>query len=143
MDARIQELWTAMQRRAWSSLAVLATSNSVDTLEVAELLAKLAWWYQGQASCVFDLRDLGFRLVEYHQREVQSQVAAGARVVIALRPTHENPTTLPMVGAADAVVLCVDRGKANLKAMQRMLSVVGRDRVLGAIVLGEGTTKGR
>jgi hypothetical protein len=139
-DERLRKLWLAMQRRGWSSLAVVATSNSVDTLEIAELLAKLVWWYQGQGSCVFDLRDLSFRLVGYHQREVQAQVAAGARVVMALRPTTDNPTTIPMARSADAVVLCVDLGKAELKAAAQTLVAVGRDRFLGSIVL-QGTVR--
>jgi hypothetical protein len=141
-DGRLHKLWLAMQRRAWSSLAVVAASRSVDTLEIAELFAKLAWWYGGQASCVFDLRDLSFRLVEYHQREVHAQAAAGSCVVMALRPMGDNPTTIPMAHSADAVVLCVDLGKAHLKAVAQTLSAVGRGRVLGSIVLGEGTARG-
>jgi hypothetical protein len=130
-----------MQRRAWSSLAVVAVSRAVDTLEIAELIAKLVWWYHGQASCVFDLRDLSFRLVEYHRREVHTQAAAGARVVMALRPMGDNPTTVPMAQSADAVILCVDLGKAHLKDAAQTLTAVGRDRILGAIVLGEGTAR--
>jgi hypothetical protein len=140
-DARLKNLWLAMQSRPWSSLAVLAASKSVDTFEVAELLAKLAWWFHGQSSRVFDLRDLSFRLVDYHQREVQALVGAGSRVLIALRPTYENPTTIPMARWADAVVLCVDLGNAELKAAAQTVAAVGRERVLGSIVLGEGTAR--
>jgi hypothetical protein len=140
-DQRLQALWRTMQRRPWSSLAVVAASPSVDVLEIAELLAKLVGWYEGQPSCVLDLRDLSQRLLEYHQREVAAQIESGSRVLIALRPTSENPTTVPMAQSADAIVLCVDLGKASRKAAKATLEAIGRERFLGSIVLGEGTSK--
>jgi hypothetical protein len=134
-DMRLQKLWLATQRREWRSLAVVAASKHLDTLWVAELLAKLAWWYRGQPSCVFDLRDLRLRLVEYHEREVTAQVELGQCVVISLRSVFENPTTVPMARSADAVVLCVGLGKTAFKAAEKTLEEVGRDRVIGSIVL--------
>jgi hypothetical protein len=140
-DVRLQKLWLATQRREWRSLAVLGASSSIDTLGFAELLAKLSWWYRGQVSCVIDLRDLSLRLVDYHKQEVKSQIDAGACVVIALRSTFENPTAVPMARSADAVVLCIDLGNAAIKAAEQTLVEVGRERVLGAIVLKQRTGK--
>ena len=134
-DMMLQKLWLATQRRSWRSLAVVAAGKQMDTLWVAELVAKLAWWYRGQPSCVFDLRDLRLRLVEYHEREVTSQVNLGQCVVIALRSVFENPTTVPMARSADAVILCIALGKTGFKAAEQTLAEVGRDRVLGSIVL--------
>jgi hypothetical protein len=134
----LQKLWLATQRRSWRSLAIVGTGKNVDTLWVAELVAKLAWWYRGQPSCVFDLRDLRLRLLEYHEREVASQVNLGQCVVIALRSVFENPTTIPMARSADAVVLCIALGKTEFKAAEQTLAEVGRDRVLGSIVLKRG-----
>jgi hypothetical protein len=140
-DERLQALWRTLQRRAWSSLAVVAASPSVDVLEIAELFAKLVGWYEGQPSCVLDLRDLSQRLLEYHQREVRAQIESGSRVFVALRPPFENPTTVPMAQTADAIVLCVDLGRASRKAAKATLDALGHQRFLGSIVLGEGTAK--
>jgi hypothetical protein len=134
-DMLLQKLWLATQRRSWRSLAIVAAGKRIDTLWVAELVAKLAWWYRGQPSCVFDLRDLRLRLVEYHEREVTAQVELGQCVVIALRSVFENPTTVPMARSADAVILCVALGKTDLKAAEQTMAEVGRDRVLGSIVV--------
>jgi hypothetical protein len=134
-DVRLQKLWLATQRRDWRSLAVLATSPSIDTMELAELLAKLAWWYRGQPSCIFDFRDLSMRLVEYHQRDVRAQVETGVCVFIALRSTFENPSAIPMARSADAVVLGVELGRSNMKVAERTIAEVGRERILGAIVV--------
>jgi hypothetical protein len=140
-DVRMQKLWLATQRREWRSLAVLATDQEVDTMRVAELLARLAWSYRGKPSCVFDLRDLSLRLVEYHQNVVHAQVDAGACVVVALSCTSHNPTAVPIARSVDAVILCVGLGTASMKAAEQTLDEVGRDRVLGAIVVREKRSK--
>jgi hypothetical protein len=134
-DVRLQKLWLATQRRKWRSLAIVAGSKMVDTLVVAETLAKIAWWYRGEPSCVFDLRDLSLRLVEYQVNEVRAQTEAGAVVVIALRSVFENPTTVPIANSADAVVLCVGLGKTLFADAEATLAEVGRDRVIGSIVV--------
>jgi hypothetical protein len=140
-DLRLQRLWLATQRREWRSIALLGASKSIDTLPIAELLSKLAWWYRGQPSCVFDLRDLSLRLVDYHLCEVKSQADGGACVVVALRSIFENPTAAPVARAADAIVLCVGLGVTDFKSVEKTLAEVGRDRVLGSIILRRGGAK--
>jgi len=132
---RWQKLWLATQRRDWQSLAVLAGGDGVETMEIAELLARVAWAYRGRPSCVFDLRDLSLRLADYQLREVEAQVAAGNRVFIALRAASENPTAIPIARKADAVVLCVRLGQTQFKSVERTIAEVGRDRILGSIVV--------
>jgi len=134
-DVRLQRLWLSAQRRPWRSLALIAASRSIDTLWVAELFAKLAWWYRGQPSCVSDLRDLSLRLVEYYEQRVTAQVEEGQSVLISLRSMHENPTAIPMARWADGVLLCVGLGKTAVKEAEQTIAEVGRDRVLGAIVV--------
>jgi hypothetical protein len=134
-DVRLQKLWLATQRKRWRSLAIVAGSKLVDTLVVAETLAKIAWWYRGQPSCVFDLRDLSLRLVEYQVSEARRQVEAGALVVISLRSIFENPTTVPIAQGAEAVVLCVGLGKTMFADAEATIAEIGRERVIGSIVL--------
>ena len=134
-DIQLQRLWLAARRRDWRSLSVIAVSRSADTLHVAELLANLAWSYRGQPSCVMDLRDLSLRLVDYHQREVRSLADRGNAVVVALRSIHENPTAAAVARSTDATILCVDLGRAELKAAEQTIAEVGRERVLGAIIV--------
>lgn len=142
-DVSLQKLWLATQRREWRSLAVLATNEDLDTMHVAEVLARLAWSYRGKPSCVFDLRDLSLRLVEYHQNELHAQADAGNCVVVALSCTSHNPTAIPIARSVDAVVLCIDLGVASMKAAERTIDEVGRDRVLGAIVVREKRSEPR
>lgn len=134
-DVRLQKLWLATQRKEWRSLAIVGGSKGIETLSFADMLSKIAWWYCGQPSSVFDLRDLRLRLVDYHLREIESQIAGGVRVVIALRSMFENPTAIPIARAADAVVVCVDLGKTAIKSAEQTIDAVGHDRVLGSIVI--------
>jgi hypothetical protein len=140
-DVRLQKLWLAVERRAWRSLAVLGASDSVETIQIAELLAQLAWRYRGQPSGVCDLRDLTMRLIDYEVREIQAQVEGGTRLVIALRSIFENPTAGPIAQQADAVLLCIALGETKLKAAEETIAAVGRDRVLGSIVLNRPRPK--
>lgn len=140
-DMRMQKLWLAVRSREWNVLAVLSTAKSVDSLAVAELLAQLAWRYQGHPSSVVDLRDLSLRLVDYQLRELEAHVESGSRVLIALRPTSENPTASTVARRADAVVLCVGLGTTHLKGVQQTIAEVGRDRILGTIVVRGATLR--
>jgi len=137
-DVRFQRLWLATQKREWGSLAVLSASSSIATLHIAEMLAQLAWRYRGQPSSVFDLRDLSMRLVDYQVRELHAHVEGGTRVLIALRSIFENPTAIPIAQQADAVVLCIALGETDFKGAEQTIAEVGRDRVIGAIVMRPG-----
>jgi hypothetical protein len=137
-NVQLQKLWLSMQRRSWRSLAVLSACESIDTLWVAELIAKLVWWYRGEPSTVFDLRDLTLRLVEYQLQLVAAQANPQTCAIMALRSSFENPTAIPLAHSADAVVLCVALGTTDLKAAQQSIAEVGADRVLGAIVVRPG-----
>jgi hypothetical protein len=134
-DVKLQKLWLATQKRDWRSLAVVAGSQGVSTLEVADTLAKIAWWYRGQPTCVVDLRDLSMRLVEHQLQEIAAQTMGGERVIIALRSVSENPTVIAVAGLADAVILCVELGKTSVKQANQTIDEIGKGRFLGTIVL--------
>lgn len=134
-DVKLQKLWLATQKREWRSLAVVAGSKGVSTLEVADTLAKIAWWYRGQPTCVVDLRDLSMRLVEHQLQEIAAQTMGGERVIIALRSVSENPTVIAVAGLADAVILCVELGKTSVKQANQTVDEIGKARFLGTIVL--------
>jgi hypothetical protein len=134
-DPKTQSLWIALQRRPWRSLAVVAASKGIGTLKVANDLAKIAWWYTGQPTCVFDMRDLSLRLLEHQLRDMGGQLKGGERVFIALRSSAENPTAVPLARAADLAVLCVRLGATDAKSAERTLDAVGRDRFIGTILV--------
>jgi hypothetical protein len=134
-DLRMQQLWLALQKRQWRSLAVISANKGVDSLAAANRLAKIAWWYTGVPTCVFDMRDLSLRLLEHQLRDMAAQLQGGERIFIALRSTSENPTATPLAQAADAAVLCVELGKTDAKAARVTLDAVGRERFIGTLLV--------
>jgi hypothetical protein len=134
-DVRMQQLWLALQKRQWRSLAVISANKGVDSLAAANRLAKIAWWYTGVPTCVFDMRDLSLRLLEHQLRDMAGQLQGGERIFIALRSTSENPTAAPLAQAADAAVLCVELGQTDVKAARRTIDVVGRERFIGTLLV--------
>jgi hypothetical protein len=134
-DIRLQQLWLSMQKRPWRSLALVSASRGVSTIETANVLAKIAWWYSGEPTCVFDMRDLSLRLLEHQLRDMTSQLEGGERIFIPLRSTFENPTAAPLARSADAAILCVALGQSDAKSAEETLNAIGRDRFLGTILL--------
>jgi len=134
-DPKTQQLWLALQQRPWRSLAVVAASKGIGTLKVANDLAKIAWWYTGQPTCVFDMRDLSLRLLDHQLRDMGGQLKGGERVFIALRSSAENPTAVPLARAADVAVLCVRLGATDAKSAERTLEAVGRNRFIGTLLV--------
>jgi hypothetical protein len=134
-DARTQQLWIALQRRPWRSLAVVSASKGIGTLKVANDLARIAWWYTGQPTCVFDMRDLSLRLLDHQLRDMAAQLNGGERVFVALRSSSENPTAVPLARAADAAVLCVRLGATDMRTADKTLEAVGHHRFIGTILV--------
>jgi hypothetical protein len=140
-DVRLQRLWLAAGRRPWRSLAVISAGDAIETPPIAGLLAQLAWRYLGQPSMVCDLRDLTMRLVEYQIREMQMLADPDARVVIALRSIFENPTALLVAREVDAVILCINLGKTDLRQAEQTIKEIGRERILGSVIVGAKVQK--
>ena len=134
-DVQLQQLWLATQLRSWRSLAVVSATPGVQTIEPATTLARMAWRYSGESTSVFDLRDVSLRLVEHELREINTRVAAGDLVFVALRSMGENPATIPVARAADALILCVVLGKSKAKAAQKTIDAIGRARFIGSILV--------
>lgn len=136
-DLSSQLLWLATQKRAWRSLAVVGASEGAPTIEVANMLARLAWWYRREPSSVADFRDLSLRLVEYQLGDVASQLERGpGTVVIALRSIAENPTVVPVARTVDAAVLCIRLGVTKIASSRKTVEAIGRDKFLGTLVVG-------
>jgi len=135
-DVASQLLWLATQRRVWRSLAIVGGSKEVPTIPVANMLAKLAWWYRGQPSSVADFRDLSLRLVEYQLSDVAAQLErAPNTIVVALRSIFENPTVVPVARTVDAAVLCIQLGVTKISDSRKTVDAIGRDKFLGTIII--------
>ncbi len=134
-DVQMQRLWLSLQLRPWRSLVLVGASKGVGTLGAANQLAKIAWWYTGQPTAVFDMRDLSLRLLEHQLREMASEVQGAERVFIAVRSTAENPTAAPLARAADCAALCVELGRTDARSAQKTLDEIGRSHFIGTLLV--------
>jgi hypothetical protein len=64
------------------------------------------------------------------------------RLVIPLRSIFENPTAGPIARQADATLVCIGLGETAFKAADETIAAVGRERIIGAIVLRPRSPKG-
>jgi hypothetical protein len=137
-DVRLQKLWLALQRRPWRTLAVLPGSEPEETMEIAEVLGQIAWCYRGEPTNVLDLRDVSLRLAEYQAQDAQAQADSGVRVLFGLRSITENPASAIIARASDAAVLCVQLGKTDRRAAMQTIEDVGREKLLGTVLVRPG-----
>jgi hypothetical protein len=63
-------------------------------------------------------------------------IPTAARVLVAIPAVVSEPLGLAVAHGADAVVVCVERGKARLADVRRTVELVGRDRIAGCFLLG-------
>lgn len=83
--------------------------------------------------------------VESHEVGPDEPRAAGAhdatplppsgRAIISIGSVVEEPLGIAIVQAADAVLLCVEMGKARLGPARRTLELIGPERLIGAVVI--------
>ncbi len=57
------------------------------------------------------------------------------RAIIAIQPVVDEPLGVAVAQAADAVVLCVELGKACMPAARRTIELIGAERVIGAVLV--------
>jgi hypothetical protein len=112
-------------------------------VEIAEILAQIAWCYRGEPTTVLDLRDVSLRLAEYQTQEAQAQADSGVRVLVGLRSIVENPAAALVAQASDATLLCVELGRTNLHAAIQTIEEVGRERILGTVLVRPASTSRR
>jgi hypothetical protein len=58
--------------------------------------------------------------------------------IIAIEAVAQNPLLLPLALAADAVLLCVEVGRTKLDDAHHAVELIGRDRIIGTVLLRPG-----
>lgn len=131
----LQKLWLALQRHAWTTLAVVPAHPGDSGLPVARALldAAAAFPESGPLHLVDALaveEDSAAGLV----REMKARASEG-RAVVALGSPLLKPAGLRVALAADVALLSVSLGDTDFASAQRTLELVGRERFLGSVTL--------
>ena len=134
-ELELQNLWLALQKKAWRVLAVVAATPEGSSLEVANALVDLARDEAGEDATVLDLRDVKLRVVESEKARIEEHRTKSGLLVVALSSPDRSPAGLALARAADAAVIVVRVGETPVKTVARAADEIGRDKVLGAVVV--------
>jgi len=135
-DVDLQRLWLGTLRHAWRTLAIIPVDAGVSTYEVARLIATLGMQH-GDTVTVADVRAIRMHRVGAFLEAVRELVDRGDRVIFAMRSMTENLAGIPLASAAEGVILCVRFGSTPLKAIEATVEQVGKEHILGSILVRE------
>lgn len=138
-----QKLWIETQRRPWRSLAIVPSCASIETLEVARVLAIIGQRHLGRRFLVIDATQLSLQRLEEMKETIAAHVRRNEHVIVALRPIGDSPTSLALAESVDSALLAVALGETRIDVAERIIEQLGPDRIVGSFILHERKEKRR
>jgi hypothetical protein len=152
----LSTVWLRL-RADWSSIVVVPSEPDCSTASVAQALCRIG--------TQLSLRPIEF--VEANEMDLESSarlvarfgafdetvgpadarsspsswVLPSTRTVVALESPLANPLTLPILLAADAIVLCVRRGHDRIASVRDTIAAVGPDRILCCVLVDKAARR--
>ena len=139
----VQELWFATLRAEWTSLAVVPAHAGGSAYELARALAEAGSLHRGTPVRLVkaDANDLPqtARFVDsLSHKSGGGSAKRGGEVIVAVDPVVDNPLGIAIALAADAVLVTIELGVTDLASARRTVEMVGRERLLGCVVVRGG-----
>jgi hypothetical protein len=137
-----QTLWFTLSRMPWRSLVVVPVDPDGSAAGVATALADVGRRLSpGPVTFLLMTGSIDYPSAEKFVSAVTTRAPAEAgagvppRVIVSVPPVVTNPLALAVTGAADAVALCVTRGRTRIPAAERTIHLIGKDRLAGCILM--------
>ena len=136
-DIDWQRLWFATRERQWTSLAIIPSDSGIDARRIAESLVETGRIHGERPVSL--LSGVGVQLAGVHQivDSIGEMNARGDWVVVPVDPISDNPSAVPIVHAASTALLVVRLGESLLGSARATIEIIGRERFLGSVVLGD------
>jgi hypothetical protein len=131
----IQDAWLQLIRAKWSSLALVPTAPTTSSRPILDTLAAMADFYELGEFKLVNAEGASLHDSAGLAHELTLAPSKHSRIVVAVDSPAQNGGALPLVTAADALVLLVRLGSSNLAAIHTIIQMVGRERILGAVAL--------
>jgi hypothetical protein len=137
----IQELWFALARTKWKSIALVPADQGGSTALLARQLANVPKWLREQPVILLTMSDpldyvLATEIVVSTPGAAQEPAKARAeRVIVSVQPVVVEPLGLGVTQSADVVVLCVEMGRTRMSAARRTIQLIGRERIAGCFIV--------
>jgi hypothetical protein len=133
-----QRMWLRTQGLDWKTLALVPGDDQTSTLDVANLIAKLALDH-GESINVADMRALRLKHVPSFLEAIRWETNKGARTILATRSTSTNLATVSIARAADCAILCVSLGSTSLSSIRATIELIGQRHFLGSLLVRGAT----
>lgn len=137
-DPEWQRLWLRLESMPWRTLALLPAGDGGPadfTLSLAVALSRTGMSHVGAPVLVADGSQVPLEQLTAFQADVRACRDGGERVIIALSPASESPTTISMAKQADGVVLCVLLGRMRTSQAKRAVSLIGSSKFFGSVIV--------
>jgi hypothetical protein len=131
----VQRLWSAVSRRDWSSLVLVPVGPGGSAKAYAQGMGGMGPLFRERVR-VFDGEGADLTTGPQLAGELKAHVAGGGIALAAVDPVVSSLAGIPLVLAADAAVLLLRLGEADLGDARSTVEIVGRDRILGCVVVG-------
>lgn len=134
-------LWFTLSRIAWRSLVIVPVDPEGSAVGVAIALTAVGRRLRpGLLTFLLmtgpiDYSSAGkFVSAVASKTDEPSKSPEPPRVIVSAPSVLVDPLALAVVGAADAVALCMVKGRTHLSAAARTIQLIGRDRLVGCIL---------
>jgi hypothetical protein len=134
----VQQIWFAAQQRPWTTLGIVAPDPRDGVYLLAAALVAVGRLTDTGEIDLLDAQSGGLGDVARHLATMTQVRTRGTRLVVVTDPVTVNPIALPLLRAADAVVLVLTLGRSRLAAAAQTVELIGRERVLGVALLNPG-----
>jgi len=132
LDYELREMWLSILQQDWWSIAVVPTDRLVSVEPVMLALSRIGQLHQvriidGQGISVADGLKLGAMMLQ--------AVGIGPRSVVSVDSVVESLGGVSVVDRVSKVLLVMSLGLSRLESVESTIRIVGRDRVLGAVLV--------
>lgn len=152
----LQELWFATRRRPWRSLVVVPASPGRSALPIALALAEVGGVIRMSPVQLVDASGMDLNRIAVLAMDITGEPAGSSwtsgsggpsreigssryhderAMIVAIDSVLANPLAVPLALAADAVLLMVEYGATDLASAHHTLELIGRERVVGAVLV--------
>lgn len=141
----LQELWFATRRRNWKSLVLVPASPGRSAFPLANALGETGEFISRSPVHVINAEGMDLDQVTSVATDLSGAAARSAggasergnqrSTIVSIDAVTANPLALGIALAADAVLVCIELGGTNLDVARRTIEMIGRDRIVGSVLL--------
>ena len=131
----LERLWRALLPTGWRCLVVIPAGPATSVDPVLDAL-RLVLSPDGPDKIeILDARGASMGDGDLLARQVVDGGSPGRRVIAFIDPITQSLAGVPLVRAADSVLLIVQIDSSDVESLSSTLSIVGADRVVGAVAV--------